>query len=127
MEEEFEVFTKLWKGITYNHFFFCWRFFHNKIATIQNLLHRNIHPQKVNDVVCNKELEDSDNLFFICSKVEKIWNMIANWLGLVFTHHDTVKAHFCGFDFSTFNANKNDILKIIWITTILEYEKKISF
>ena len=32
-------------------------------------------------------------------EVVKIWNMIANWLGVIIVHHGKTKLHFCRFDF----------------------------
>jgi len=73
MEEEFEVYIKLWKSKALpSATVFCWRVFQDKIAAIRNLLHKNIRIQKLNCVMCDRELENSDNLFFRCLKVVKI-------------------------------------------------------
>jgi len=92
---------------------FYWRVLHDKIATTHNLIHRNIQLQRNNCVLCDRELEYTNILFFTCNEQMKIWNMITNWLGFIIVHHGTTKLYFCTFDFVGFNKVRNCILKYL--------------
>jgi len=75
--------------------------------------------QTLNCVLCDTVVEDTNHLFFFyCFAAVKIWNNIANWLGITFVHHPITRLHLIGFEFMGYDKKENKILKIIWIAIV---------
>ncbi|XP_057793076.1 uncharacterized protein LOC131009682 [Salvia miltiorrhiza] len=97
----------------------AWRVLMGRMATIENLLKRNviIPTQDISCVLCQEKTEDSNHLFFSCQKTTEVWYDLLLWIGKSAALHSSASNHLMGF---CNIGHKKDILFLtgIWICTV---------
>lgn len=95
---------------------FTWRLLLDRIASLENLLKRNIidSPGAATCKMCQSNLESSFHLLFSCSFSVGVWQQCLSWLGLVLAPSTSVREHFTVFQ-SGYNNSQKRAVRAIWM------------
>jgi hypothetical protein len=99
---------------------FGWRLLINKIPTREALFNKGIitnNHERCCDL-CFRENEDTNHIFFNCSRSVEVWRIIIRWMGIKAIPFANICNHFILFGNSLKEATNKRSRHIIWLATI---------
>jgi hypothetical protein len=120
--EMLEVLKSLWKNdLPSKVLVFGWRLLLQRLPTRRALHHRGIlhNQQALSCVFCSHHLEDCEHLFFDCSFIKGVWNLVFQWIGRSSSTGAGVMGihHFSSFGILFRNPKCGRSKHLIWLTT----------
>ncbi|XP_057793215.1 uncharacterized protein LOC131009826 [Salvia miltiorrhiza] len=98
----------------------AWRSICNRLPTCDNLIKRNV-PIPVEEKWCNSCVwreETGDHSLIHCTKVDRVWDQIHQWIGIDTATPQRVEDHFRSFIGGRRGKRNKNFLKGLWIGTV---------
>ncbi|XP_057811301.1 uncharacterized protein LOC131025525 [Salvia miltiorrhiza] len=95
----------------------AWRLLRNRLPSSDNLRKRNINlgNEELECKQCYSHYESISHLFTMCSKTQKVWNEIQNWIGIQTARPSSPAAHWESFSHYSKKKKVGKLLKSIWV------------
>jgi len=97
---------------------FGWRLLINRIVTRDNLSKRGFSVVNLFCVMCRKEKELVQHLFFECNVTWKIWKLCDKWVSINSIHHNSTREHLSRFSMPGMTKEGNKIWKSMCVTIV---------